>query len=122
VTDNRGKRYFEIDEHPEFRNFDEFNPGNPIKAYIGWKGFFIFDNTVNLLDSAVQYIERVAGESCGNAPHAGSARRSCGKKLEALAGGKVQRLIWTISRFSASTSSPPPCAGLDRPGRWPSWR
>ncbi len=88
VSDTRGKRYFEVDEQPEFRNFDEFNPGNPIKAYIGWKGFFIFDNTVNLLDSAVQYIERVAGESCGKCTPCRVGTQIMREKLEALAGGK----------------------------------
>ena len=65
VIDNRGKRLFEIDDNPRFENFDEFNPGNPVKAFFGWKGFFIFDEGVSLLDAARQYIERAAKESCG---------------------------------------------------------
>ena len=65
VIDNRGKRIFEIEDSPRFENFDEFNPGNPVKAFIGWKGFFIFDEGVSLLDAARQYIERAASESCG---------------------------------------------------------
>ncbi len=65
VMDNRGKRPFEIDELPEFDQFDEFDPGNPIKAFFGWKGFYIFDEEVNLLDAARQYIGRAAKESCG---------------------------------------------------------
>ena len=60
-----GKRLFEIEDSPRFENFDEFNPGNPIRAFFGWKGFFIFDEGVNLLDAAKQYIERAARESCG---------------------------------------------------------
>ena len=65
VIDNRGKRLFEIEDSPRFEYFDEFNPGNPVKAFFGWKGFFIFDEGVSLLDSAKQYIERAAKESCG---------------------------------------------------------
>ena len=62
VIDNRGKKVFEIEEHPEFGDFDEFNPGNPIKAFLGGHGFFIFEKGVNLLDAALQYMERAAKE------------------------------------------------------------
>ncbi|MBI9105408.1 MAG: FAD-dependent oxidoreductase [Spirochaetales bacterium] len=65
VIDNRDKRMFEIEDSPRFDNFVEFNPGNPIKAFFGWKGFFIFDGGVNLLDAAMLYITRAAKESCG---------------------------------------------------------
>ncbi len=65
VIDNRGKRLFEIEDSPRFENFDEFNPGNPVKAFFGWKGFFIFNEGVSLLDAARQYIDRAARESCG---------------------------------------------------------
>ncbi len=65
VIDNRGKRLYEIEDSPRFQDFDEFNAGNPIKAFFGWKGFFIFDENVSLLDAARQYIERAAQESCG---------------------------------------------------------
>lgn len=65
VTDNREKRYFEIEEAPELKNFDQFDPGNPIKSFFGGKGFFVFDREFNLLDAAIQYMERAAKESCG---------------------------------------------------------
>ena len=65
VIDNRDKRYFEIEEAPELKNFDQFDPGNPIKAFFGGKGFFIFDRETNLLDAVIQYMEKAAKESCG---------------------------------------------------------
>jgi len=65
VIDNRDRRYFEIEEAPELKNFDQFDPGNPIKAFFGGKGFFVFDRDINLLDAAIQYMERAASESCG---------------------------------------------------------
>ena len=65
VIDNRNRQIFEIEEHPEFSDFDEFNTGNPIKAFFGGHGFFIFEKNVNLLDALHQYMERVAKESCG---------------------------------------------------------
>lgn len=65
VIDNRNRQIFEIEEHPEFGDFDEFNTGNPIKAFFGGHGFFIFEKNVNLLDALLRYVERVAKESCG---------------------------------------------------------
>ena len=65
VIDNRGKKVFEIEEHPLFNDFDEFNPGNPIKAFFGAHGFFLFEKQVHLVSAALQYMERVAEESCG---------------------------------------------------------
>ena len=43
VIDNRNRKIFEIEEDPAFREFDEFNPGNPIKAFMGGHGFFLFE-------------------------------------------------------------------------------
>jgi formate dehydrogenase (NADP+) beta subunit len=65
VIDNRKKRFFEIEETPGLDDFESFDPGNPIKAFFGGKGFFIFEQGVNLLDAAMQYVERAANESCG---------------------------------------------------------
>lgn len=88
VINNLGKRYFEINDSPEFQNFDELTPGNPIKAYFGWKGFFIFDKTVNLLDAAAQYIEKVARESCGKCTPCRVGTRILKEKIEALLNGE----------------------------------
>jgi len=65
VIDNRDKRFFEIDENPELEDFDSFDPGNPIRAFFGGKGFFIFDRDVHLTDALYQYMARAAKESCG---------------------------------------------------------
>lgn len=65
VIDNRGKRIFEIEDTPGFDNFDVFDPGNPIQAFFGWGGFYIFDEKVDLLDAAIKYIEKSSEESCG---------------------------------------------------------
>ena len=39
VVDNRGKRFFEIDEFTELGDFREFDPGNRIKAFLGGARF-----------------------------------------------------------------------------------
>ncbi|GBC61467.1 oxidoreductase [Desulfonema ishimotonii] len=88
VIDNRRKKVFEIEEHPEFSDFDEFNPGNPIKAFFGGHGFFIFEKNVNLLDAALQYMERVATESCGKCTPCRVGTQIIKSKLEALTSGQ----------------------------------
>jgi formate dehydrogenase beta subunit len=65
VIDNRDKRFFEIDEQPEFNEFEEFDPGNPIKAFLGGKGFFVFEKDVALLYALHCYVQRASRESCG---------------------------------------------------------
>jgi formate dehydrogenase beta subunit len=88
VIDNRGKKIFEIEEHPEFSDFDAFNPGNPIKAFFGAHGFFIFEKNVNLLDAALQYMERVAEESCGKCTPCRVGTRIITSKLKELTCGR----------------------------------
>ena len=89
VIDNRGKRLFEIEDNPRFENFDEFNPGNPVKAFFGWKGFFIFDEGVNLIDAARQYIARTAKESCGACTPCRVGTNIIKHKLDDIIAGKA---------------------------------
>ncbi len=108
VIDNRRKKVFEIEEHPEFADFDEFNPGNPIKAFFGGHGFFIFEKDVNLLDAAIQYMERVARESCGKCTPCRVGTQIIASKLEMLAEGKADAgtldEIRTIAEHVRSTA------------------
>lgn len=87
IFDNREKRIFEIEEHPAYHDFDEFNTGNPIKAFLGGHGFFIFEKGVNLLDAALQYMERVAQESCGKCTPCRVGTQIIKSKLEGLTNG-----------------------------------
>ncbi len=65
IVDNRDKRFFEIEELPELEKFEVFDAGNPIKAFFGGKGFYVFDPATNMLDAITRYIARAASESCG---------------------------------------------------------
>lgn len=65
IQDNRGREIFEIPESLQIEGFAEFNQGNPIKAFFGDRGFFVFEPGVNLLDALWRYSERAARESCG---------------------------------------------------------
>ncbi|WP_319542996.1 FAD-dependent oxidoreductase [uncultured Pseudodesulfovibrio sp.] len=65
ITDNRGKNLFEIEESPEFAEFDAFNQGNPITTFVGDHGFFVFSPDASLLDALWLYMDKAAEESCG---------------------------------------------------------
>ncbi len=108
VIDNRNKRFFEIEESPELENFDAFDPGNPIKAFFGGKGFFIFEKGVNLLDAALQYMERAAEESCGKCTPCRVGTQIMKLKFEELAGGNgtVEMLddLLSIAKHVKTTS------------------
>jgi formate dehydrogenase beta subunit len=108
VIDNRHKKVFEIEENAKFADFDEFNPGNPIKAFFGGHGFFIFEKDVNLLDAAIQYMERVAVESCGKCTPCRVGTQIIASKLKMLAAGnrdaELLSEVQTIARQVQSTS------------------
>ena len=52
---------------PEYglKGFDEFDPGNPIKAFQGDRGFFVLAGTVSLIDALYRYMTKAAEQSCG---------------------------------------------------------
>lgn len=108
VIDNRGKKIFEIEENPAFKDFDEFNPGNPVKAFLGPHGFFIFQPQVNLLDAVCQYMERVAMESCGKCTPCRVGTQIISSKLADLAQGnggpELLNEIETVAAHVRTTS------------------
>ena len=65
VLDNRGKAPHEIDPINDLEGFETFNEGNPIKAFFGDRGFYVFDEKASLVDALRQYMAQVADESCG---------------------------------------------------------
>ncbi|ARE41988.1 Formate dehydrogenase-O, major subunit [Rhodovulum sp. P5] len=46
-------------------NFDDFDDGNAIRAFIGDRGFFVLDDTVSLVDALYHYMTKAAEQSCG---------------------------------------------------------
>jgi formate dehydrogenase (NADP+) beta subunit len=65
VHDNRPGK----DDHgvppPELRDFEQFDEGNGIRAFVGDRGFFVFDETVSLIDTFWHYMDKAAEQSCG---------------------------------------------------------
>lgn len=50
---------------PDLQDFETFDADNPIRAFVADRGFFVFDESVNLIDVFWQYIGKAAEESCG---------------------------------------------------------
>lgn len=49
----------------DLSTFDNFNPGNPARAFFSHRGFLIFDERAPLLWALWKHMEKVATESCG---------------------------------------------------------
>ncbi|MBN2438658.1 MAG: FAD-dependent oxidoreductase [Deltaproteobacteria bacterium] len=43
----------------------EFRPGERIKAFMGWDGIVLYDESVDIVDMCARYAEAVQSESCG---------------------------------------------------------
>lgn len=84
VFDNRHRQVFEIEEEERFSCFDEFDKGNPIRAFFGGHGFFVFEKSANLLSGLCQHMQRVADESCGKCTPCRVGTQIISRKLENL--------------------------------------
>ncbi len=71
VIDNRRKRCLRLKNILNSAILTNSIQEIPSKHFFGGHGFFIFEKNVNLLDAALQYMERVAGNPAANAPLAG---------------------------------------------------
>jgi len=89
LYDNRTTSIFEIEELPRFSGFDAFNQGNPIKAFLGGKGFFVFEPGVSLVDALWQYLDKAASESCGKCTPCRMGTRILRDRLDALRRGEL---------------------------------
>jgi formate dehydrogenase beta subunit len=65
VHDYRQGKTVEGATPPDLKDFEVFDEGNPIRAFVADRGFFVFDEKVNLLDTFWQYLSKAADESCG---------------------------------------------------------
>jgi formate dehydrogenase (NADP+) beta subunit len=50
---------------PALDGFDCFNKNNPIRAFLGDRGFLVFDPSVSLVDAFRRQMEMAAAQSCG---------------------------------------------------------
>lgn len=66
----------------------EYEPGNKILAVMGWDGYFMFDERVDVVDMARAYMEVVQGESCGKCVPCRMGTRVAADILTRIADGK----------------------------------
>ncbi len=64
IIDNRGKAR-ESFEAPKVKLPGELEKGLPVKAFMGWDGIILCDESVDIVDMSVRYVEAVQKESCG---------------------------------------------------------
>lgn len=64
VIDNRGTAE-DARSPAKVKLLDEFRPGQPIKAFVGWDGIVLRDNDVDIVGLCARYAEAVQSESCG---------------------------------------------------------
>ncbi len=66
VIDNRNKNLAEVEPHPRFERLEFYEPGNRLLALMGWNGFYVLDERVDIVDMLRQYLEIIQNEvSCG---------------------------------------------------------
>lgn len=68
----------------------EYEPGNPILAVMGWDGFFVFDQRIDVVDMARAYMEVIQGESCGKCVPCRMGTRVAADVLTRIADGRGQ--------------------------------
>ncbi|MFH1437197.1 MAG: FAD-dependent oxidoreductase [Pseudomonadota bacterium] len=86
VLDNRGPG-----QPPSTDRFSfpvEFESGNRIMAFIGWDGFFIFDENVPVIEMMRAYVEKAQEESCGNCTPCRVGTRIIADKLRGIIEGR----------------------------------
>jgi len=65
LIDNRGKSKEAFSAPKRLKLPEEFVVGEPIKAFMGWDGIALFDESVDIVDMCAKYVEAVQKESCG---------------------------------------------------------
>lgn len=98
---------------------EEFKPGEKIKAFFGWDGIVICDDSVDLIDMALNYAEAMLKESCGKCTPCGQGSRFMRAFLEKMAKGtataddveglrSLATLIKSTSKCSIGQTAPVP--------------
>jgi len=92
----------------DFESLDDFNEGNPIRAFFGDRGFLIFDEKVSLVDAFWRYMNKAAEQSCGRCTPCRIGTALVRDSLDSLRKGKAAQLdldgIETMARQMAETS------------------
>lgn len=64
IVDNRGRKKEEY-VAPKVKIPEEFKKGEKIKAFFGWDGIVLIDDSVDVFEMLIFYLEAIQKESCG---------------------------------------------------------
>lgn len=95
-------------ELPRLDGVADFDPGNPVKAFIADRGFLVFDASVSLIGAFQQYLGRAAESSCGKCTPCRAGTAQIRDQLASLKRGESFPLrlddICEIARLLATSS------------------
>ena len=108
VHDHRHRQPGAEEAMVALRSLDDFDEGNPIRAFVGDRGFFILDGGVSLIDTFWRYMEKAAEQSCGKCTPCRMGTVLVRDALDAMRHGKPSKLdlddIIALSRQMNDTS------------------
>ncbi|NLH81337.1 MAG: FAD-dependent oxidoreductase [Phyllobacteriaceae bacterium] len=108
VRDNRGKLPIDVPADPDLSEFRWFNDGNPIRAFVGDRGFVVFDPEVSLADALWRHMNRAAEESCGKCTPCRVGAPLVRDALDEVREGRATEATWEhialLARQMAETS------------------
>lgn len=106
--DHRGRGAPTADTEVSLHGLDEFDPGNKIRAFVGDRGFFVFDENVSLIDTFWHYINKAADQSCGKCTPCRMGTVLVRDALDALRHGETPAISFddmeALARQMADTS------------------
>ncbi|MGB8602031.1 MAG: FAD-dependent oxidoreductase [Rhizomicrobium sp.] len=97
-----------LPEDVVLHGLDAFDPGNKVRAFVGDRGFFVFDENVSLTDTFWHYINKAADQSCGKCTPCRMGTVLVRDALDALRHGEKPAIgfddMIALSRQMADTS------------------
>jgi len=79
---------YEGDIPAQLAKLESYQPGERVLAVMGWDGFLVFDDQVDVIDMARAYMEMVQGESCGKCVPCRMGTRVASEILTRIADGR----------------------------------
>ncbi len=90
---------------------EEFSPGERIKAFIGWDGIIVRDDSVDIVGMVASYAEAVQNESCGKCFPCRVGTRIISDLLAKIASGNgTKEDIPKIKKIASSVSEGSKCS------------
>jgi len=119
VVDNRDGSQAEAAESLAAKWPEKLNEDQPIKAFMGWDGFVLHSEDVQVVDLCRAYMEAVRDQSCGKCIPCQSGTSVMAKVLNTLCSGQGQPSDITYLREVAQTVTQTAKCGVGKTGPLP---